>query len=104
LNYDIGELVDLFIAAHIQRAQQCIEIGYNPSFAFNARIHPNLADAAQKTDYIRNSFYGIYKYRFLIKTTNQAIALGFSYGFEPTPKVYGNKSLVSAWASWGANF
>jgi hypothetical protein len=102
--YTIGNLADLFIAFHCKIAQHSIEAGYNPSFFFGAKICPNFDDAVEKSNYIRNSFYGIYKYRFLINKRTHMIAVALSYGFEPTPKVFGNKRIVTTWASWSVNF
>lgn len=102
--YGIGDLADLFIAFHGKRAEHSFETGYNPSFFFNARICPHFDSTVEKTNYIRNSFYGIYKYRFLINKITHMIAAALSYGFEPTPKVFGNKRIITLWASWSINF
>ena len=102
--YNIGNLADLFFGFHNQRGRQSMEFGYNASFFFDATICPNFDDAVEKTNYIRNSFYGIYKYRFSMTKRAHTLALALSYGFEPTPKVFGNQSLITAWASWSINF
>jgi hypothetical protein len=102
-HYALGNLADLFFAFHSTIARHSIEVGYNPSFFFGARIFPPVDDALKKTDYIRNSFYGIYKYNFLICGMEHTVTAALSYGFEPTPKVFGNKHIISAWAAWSIN-
>jgi hypothetical protein len=102
--YGLGNLADLFIAFHSIIKQHRVEIGYNASFFFGAHITPNFDDAVKKTNYIRHSFFGMYKYYFLINKTTSTVAMALSGGFEPMPKVYGNKRLITVWASWGVNF
>lgn len=103
-NYNIGNLSDLFIALHYKKAAQSIEGGYNPEFFFNATMKPSFYDTIKKANYIRHSFYGLYKYRFSIHTLMNMIAFALSYGFEPTPKIFGNKQIWTTWASWSINF
>jgi len=103
-NYGLGNLVDLFIALHRRKNDHNLEAGYNPSFFFDARICPSFDDAVEKTNYIRNSFYGLYKYRFLIRETTCMVAGALSYGFDATPKTFGNKRIITAWGSWTVNF
>lgn len=102
--YGLGDLIDLFIAFHNKINKHNIELGYNGSFFINASIYPNLESALQKANYTRHSFFGMYKYHFLINTTTNMLATALSYGFEPTPKIYGNKRLITVWASWSVNF
>lgn len=102
--YGIGNVADLFIAFHSKIKKHSFEIGYNPSFFFGARICPAYDDAVTKTNYIRNNFYGFYKYRFKIHKSMQALTFALSGGFEPTPKVYGNKRIILFWTAWGVNF
>jgi hypothetical protein len=102
--YDLGNLADLFIAFHSKIKQHRVEVGYNASIFFGAHITPNFDDVVKKTNYIRHSFFGMYKYYFLINKTTSTVAMALSGGFEPTPKVYGNKRLITVWASWGVNF
>lgn len=102
--YGIGNLADLFFAFHGKWGGHSLETGYNASFFFDARIQPPLDDSVEKSNYIRHNFYGIYKYRFLIDKRMHMFSAALSYGFEPTPKVFGNKLLITAWASWSINF
>ncbi|HEX2977619.1 MAG TPA: hypothetical protein VHO47_00650 [Candidatus Babeliales bacterium] len=103
-NYGIGNLADIFLALHMIRKLHSMEAGYDASFFFNAKIFPHFEDAIKRANYIRNSFYGIYKYRFFIGNVASYIACALSYGFEPTPKTVGNKRVITTWASWGINF
>ena len=102
--YALGNLVDLFIAFHYRRTGHSLEAGYNPSFFFDAHICPDYDDVVEKTDYIRNNFYGSYRYRFLINQRTHMIAAALSYGFDARPKTYGNKHIITVWASWSINF
>lgn len=102
--YNNGNLADLFIAFHSKIGFHSIETGYDASFFFNAAIHPHYDDAVKKTNYIRNSFYGIYKYRYVIHDVAQMLALALSYGFDSKPKIYGNKRIITIWGSWTVNF
>lgn len=102
--YGIGNLADLFIGLHFNRARHSMEVGYDGSFFFDAYICPNLDDTVEKTNYIRNNFYGTYRYRFLINKRTHIIRAGFSYGFDSRPKAYGNKHIITFWTSWSVNF
>ena len=102
--YGIGNLADLFVAFHSRIAKHSIEVGYDGSFFFDAQICSSFDDAVKKANYIRNSFYGIYRYHFSTNRVTHMLAAALSYGFEPTPKVIGNKRLITVWASWGISF
>jgi len=106
-NFSIGNLTDLFFAHHSifgKHGMHRIEVGYNPAFLTNANIRPMLDEVIQQTDFIRNSFYGTYKYNFLIHKLHSALTVALSYGFDSKPKLFGNKQIITAWATWGINF
>lgn len=108
-NFGVGNLADLFIAFHsnIKKPHNTIhkiEAGYNASFFFGAQISPRFDEAITKAGYIRHSFYGIYKYHFLINKIPNLVALALSLGFESAPKYLGNKQIILFWTSWGVNF
>jgi hypothetical protein len=103
-DFNIGNLVDLFIAHHINVGRHRFEAGYNPSFFFAATIKPFLADATRGANYIRSNFYGSYKYYFPVRNHMTAIAAACSYGFDHTPQDIGNKRVITVWASWSVNF
>lgn len=99
-----GTTNDFLIAHRSRLGNHRCEIGYDASMLWGTKIHPSLDATIQKTEYIRSSFYGTYKYHFVIKKLPQAITAAFSYGFDHRPKLYGNKRIITAWASWGVNF
>jgi hypothetical protein len=100
--YNIGNLADLFISSSNTWGNHHTEVGYNPTFAFSASIHPDLDDVVKQTNFIRSSFYGTYQYGFLLNNALPiAVTFGISYGFDHRPKLYGNKYVVTAWISLG---
>ncbi|MGC2310848.1 MAG: hypothetical protein WA432_04465 [Candidatus Babeliaceae bacterium] len=103
-DFHVGNLIDLFIANLSNWGRHRLEIGYNPSFLFGAKIYPAFDEVVQQTNFIRSSFYSSYKYGFLIYRLPSAVTLGISYGFDHIPKKFGNKYIVTLWASWGLNF
>lgn len=103
--YDLGfNLADLFLASHTRFGTNNIEFGYNPSFLFRTHTSPNSNTTDQQFDYIRNSFYGHFKRKFLIYNTPNAFACSLSYGFDARPKITGHSRIVTIWASWSVNF
>ncbi|MCX5922740.1 MAG: hypothetical protein NTX86_05450 [Candidatus Dependentiae bacterium] len=103
-NYGLGNLVDLFFAFHATRTRHNMEVGYNPSFFFDAHVCPFLLGAKEKANYIRNSFYGLYRCSFNINEMTHSITTALSYGFDTRPKVVGNKRSVTVWSSWRVDF
>lgn len=102
--FNVGNLMDLFIAWHNKLGNSRLEYGYNPSFLFGAKITPNDPIFIKANNYIRNSFYGNYKYRFLIKHIANAVQVSASYGFDIHPKVIGRSQIINIWGSWIVNF
>jgi hypothetical protein len=103
-DFNIGNLADLYIAHNFKYGNHRFEIGYDASFFFDATIQPFFEHAVDKSNYIRSSFYGNYKYYFTIKKFMNVITVAFSYGFDHTPKIFGNKYIITFWGSWGINF
>lgn len=99
-----GNLIDLYVAMHITMAQSRIDIGYNPTFLSGAAITPSLSNAVEKTDYKRNSFFAVYKYKFKIGSNPSAVLVAISYAFDFEPRDFGNKRIITAWASWSVGF
>lgn len=104
VNLNVGDFVDVLIAYRKKwRNHHTIECGYNPEFAFNIRACPTLP--ILPSNVIRSSFYATYRYIFLAHNNHpMGIALGFSYGFDNTPKDIGLKRILSTWFSYGINF
>jgi hypothetical protein len=101
---DPGNIYDLFIAHHSKWQNHILEVGYNPTFAFGAKIHPQFDDFNRLARFIRSSFYGAYTYGFKIKDHVSALVFGLSYGFDHIRTPVQNKYVVSAWVTWGINF
>jgi len=102
--FTIGNLADGLIAYKYNWLSHGIECGYTARSDFGAHISPNLDDTIEKTNYIRNNFYFIYKYRFMIDEVANRLLFNISYGFDSKPKVYGNQYVVTLWASWNVRF
>jgi hypothetical protein len=100
---ELGNLIDLFVS-HQSRfgKRHNLEFGYNPTFSFGAGLKPRLFDV--QTSFIRSSFYGSYRYLFLIKKVPSAISIGLSYSFDHLYNVFAIKSGVTSWITWGLNF
>ena len=65
---------------------------------------PSLDEIVKKTNYIRSNFYIAYKYKFLVNDISNRLIWYLSYGFDHKPKVFGNKYIVTLWASWNIRF
>lgn len=103
--FSIGNTVDLFVAYHHRFGMRhTLEFGYNPSFLFDASIKPNVIGLVNEIDYIRSSVYAAYGYGFLIGKHLSGFAAAVSYSTDHRPCLFGNKYIVTAWASWGINF
>jgi len=102
--YGLGNVLDVFIAFHSTFNGHIAEVGYDGSKFFGASVHPLFDDAVRKTNYLRHSFFGMYKYRFKFEEVTVSIAAALSCGFDQYPKLYGNKRIVTPWISVGVNF
>jgi hypothetical protein len=102
--FTLGNLTDVLIAHHCNFGRHRFELGYNASFLNNAHIEPNLANVISQTNFIRNSFYASYVFGFLFRRHVSGIIVGFSYGYDRSPKIFGYKQLMTIWGSWGINF
>lgn len=103
-NFNLGNVADLFILLNSRFGNHRIEGGYNPSFFFGSHIKQNYDDTVNKTNYIRNSFFTSYKYRFSIHEQPSSFTLALSYGFDLLPKKTGRKQILTTWASWSVHF
>ncbi len=102
--FTIGNMGDLFIADKHNWSNQGIEYGYTAKFRFGAKVYPKFDDIIKKTNYIRSNFYIVYKYKFYLGDTSNKLLFYFSYGFDHIPKIYGNKYILTFWASWNVSF
>ncbi len=104
--FTIGQAADLLIAlkSYWPQSHHGIEGGYSAHWNFKAKIWPHVATVVDQTNFIRNSFYLVYKYSFKSEHYAQQVLFNASYGFDSKPKLYGYKWSVMVWASWGINF
>jgi len=100
----IGNVADLIIALKNNWNNHGFELGFTERFRFGAHITPSLPDFTKKTNYIRSTFYATYKYRFLIRTVQNRFLLNFSYGLDTNSKIFGNRYIITVWASWNVSF
>lgn len=103
-NFGPGNLVDLFLAYHVNFERHRFETGYNPTFLFNATLKPTIAAVVNAINFIRSSFYGSYIHVFTTKKHLQALIAGISYSFDHRPKDFGYKRIITLWGTWGINF
>lgn len=103
--FTIGNIGDLLLAyKNNWNKHHGIEFGYTARFRFGAHIYPNLDDIVKKTNYKRSNFYGVYKYKFIVDDISHRLLFYLSYGFDHTPKIYGNRYIVTLWTSWNIGF
>lgn len=102
--FTIGNAVDLFIAHNSNWGRHRLELGYNPTFVFEAAIQPNLDTVVDQTNYIRSSFFGSYRYLFFLGKSPCGIGVGLSYGFDHIPKDFGSKRIIAVWLGLSINF
>lgn len=103
--FTLGNIGDLLIAnKNNWNEHHGIEVGYTMRIRFGAQINPSLDFITQKADYLRSNFYGVYKYRFKINEIPNRCMLNFSYSYDHSPKLFGNKYIITVWASWNTSF
>ncbi|CDK30930.1 hypothetical protein [Candidatus Babela massiliensis] len=102
--FTIGHMTDLLLAYKAHWTKHGLEFGYTARFQLGGRITPHFDNIIKKTNYIRSNFYSVYKYRFLIKNVANRFLLNFAYSFDHMPKIFGNRYLITPWASWNISF
>ncbi len=102
--FTLGNIGDIFLAHKSNWGPCGLEFGYTFRARFGCRICPNLDDTVKKTNYLRSNFYGVYKHKFFINDLPSRLLFYISYGFDHSPKVYGNKYIVTLWTSWNISF
>lgn len=103
-DFTIGNIGDLFMGYKQYWGKHGLEVGYTNRTRFGAKVCPNFDDIVQKTNYVRNNFYIVYKYKFNIGDLPNRLLLYISYGFDQKPKVFGNQSIITLWGSWNISF
>lgn len=101
--FTAGNAVDLLLAAKYDHAANGIEGGYACRFQFDIKLTPNVTNLIA-SNYITNSFYLVYKHRFLIKQTPNRFLANIAYGFNHKKQALANKAIITAWVFWGFNF
>lgn len=102
--FTIGHMTDLLLAYKTHWTKHGLEFGYTARFQLGGRITPHFDNIIKKTNYIRSNFYSVYKYRFLIKNVANRFLLNFAYSFDHMPKIFGNRHIITPWASWNISF
>lgn len=102
--FTLGNIGDILLAHKNTWGKHGLEYGYTFRARFGCHISPHLDDIVQKTNYLRSNFYAVYKYRFLVKNVSHRFLLNIGYGFDHASKVFGNKYIVTLWASWNVRF
>lgn len=103
-NVDLGNIADLLISHFSIWGRHAFEVGYNPGFAFGAKITPPIPELSSPGVIVRSTFYAAYLYGFLIKELQSAVSFGFSYGFDHSSRPLARKYIVSLWGTWGIRF
>jgi hypothetical protein len=102
-NFSIGSIADLLIALQTNKSQvHGFEGGYSARWGFGVQACPKIANL-DLFNYMRNSFYLVYKYSFLTERVAHRLLLNISYGFDSKPKLYGYNAVM-IWGSWGIAF
>jgi hypothetical protein len=102
VDFNVGNLFDIFIAYHKRMNKHHLECGYNPSFVFNASTSPALPTPIPSHG-VRNNWYATYRYVFVPKHHPMGLLFGISYGFDNV-RVIGLKRIVTCWGAYGINF
>jgi hypothetical protein len=101
--FTIGNVADVLLAYKQNWNKHGIECGYTNRVQFGSAIHPYVPDLATQTNYIRNSVYAVYKYKFFIRDMANRLLFNISYGFENKNPVH-NRQIFTFWGSWSINF
>lgn len=98
VEYNFGNMIDLFASYHINRDRNRFEIGCDIGF-FNHRR----TDTKIEPTIIRSSFYTSYKRLFAVECHPAAWAIALSSGFD-NKVCNGYKHLITVWSSFRVNF
>ncbi len=102
--FTIGNTADILVASNSKWTHHGLEVGFTERWQFGAHCSPNLDDIVNKTNYMRSSFYAVYKYKFLINDLANRLLFNISYGFDNSHKAYNNKRIIILWGSWNVRF
>lgn len=99
-----GNLYDVLLAYKANWQQHGYEFGYTVRANFGARCMPLCDEILKRINYVRSNFYAVYKYKFIIGRVAHRLLFDVGYSFDHKSKIYGNKYIVTTWASWQVNF
>jgi hypothetical protein len=102
--FTIGNVEDVLVAYKHSWPKHGAEVGYTSRVQFGAAVCPSFDDIVKKTNYVRSSFYAVYKYKFLVRDLPSRLLFNVAYGHDHRPHEYGNKYIVTLWGSWNINF
>jgi len=101
--FTIGSIADILIVLQTSRAlSHGVEGGYDARWGFGVKSSPTIPNLGL-LNYMRNSFYLLYKYSFLTERVAHRCMLNIAYGFDVKPKLYGYNAIM-VWGSWGIAF
>jgi hypothetical protein len=102
--FSIGNVGDVLFAFRTNGKKHGVELGYTSRWQFGARCFPTIENIIERTNYERNNFYTVYKYKFATESVNHRLLYYIAYGFDRKPKTFGNKHVVTLWTSWNGRF
>lgn len=102
--FTIGNVGDILVAYKKNWIKHGLECGYSSRQQFGARCCPDIVDIVEKTNYARNNFYCVYKYKFSTEMLDNRLLYYIAYGYDRKPKTFGNKFVVTLWTSWNGRF
>lgn len=101
--FTVGSIADLLFSAQSNNiVGHNVEGGYSARWGFGINASPaipNLKDA----EYIRNTFFLLYKYSFVTERVAHRLLLNIAYGFDSKPKDRGYQAVI-LWGAWGIAF
>jgi hypothetical protein len=104
VDFNLGNLFDLFVAHHSTWGEHRFEAGYNSTVLWGTRAHPHFPSVVKDIPYIRSTFYSTYKYGFSLCNLPSSLTIGLSEGFDYKPKKTGYKNITTLWLTWDINF
>ena len=104
-NFNLGNLCDIYVAYYSAwKNQWGLEIGYNPSFLFDATICPANPTILNAFHFTRNNYYVYLTRAFKIAEYQSAVVAGISYGADVGSRDYANKYIWVGWLTWAVVF
>ncbi|HEX2977645.1 MAG TPA: hypothetical protein VHO47_00780 [Candidatus Babeliales bacterium] len=103
--FSLGNVGDILLAYEGKlKKKHALMMGYALVSHFGGFSTPRFDEVVKKENYLRSSWYAVYKYKFLIDDISNRILFYISYGFDHSPKVFGMEYIVTFWFAWSVNF